>query len=172
MGFLSRKPKPAPVLVEEPHPIVEELQRMEEAVPERSVAESDAPESAAPAPTSDESFIETDFAPEAEEEPRIEEPHGEAVAETITRVAEPAPAPPAEPEQPARFMPRDLLAPSRLDPVGEAAEPEVPVKQPDVIAFANQKGGVAKTTTTLNLAVAFAESGYRVLCIDLDPQAT
>ena len=46
----------------------------------------------------------------------------------------------------------------------------MPVKHADVIAFANQKGGVAKTTTTLNLAVAFAESGYRVLCIDLDPQ--
>ncbi len=39
-----------------------------------------------------------------------------------------------------------------------------------VIAFANQKGGVAKTTTTLNLAVAFKESGHRVLCIDMDPQ--
>jgi chromosome partitioning protein len=39
-----------------------------------------------------------------------------------------------------------------------------------VIVFANQKGGVAKTTTTLNLAVAFAETGHRVLCIDLDPQ--
>ncbi len=39
-----------------------------------------------------------------------------------------------------------------------------------VIAFANQKGGVAKTTTTLNLAVAFAEEGHRVLCIDMDPQ--
>jgi chromosome partitioning protein len=39
-----------------------------------------------------------------------------------------------------------------------------------VIAFANQKGGVAKTTTTLNLGVAFAESGNRVLAIDLDPQ--
>jgi chromosome partitioning protein len=39
-----------------------------------------------------------------------------------------------------------------------------------VIAFANQKGGVAKTTTTLNLGVAFAEKGFRVLCIDLDPQ--
>src|SRR5215467_1902403 len=39
-----------------------------------------------------------------------------------------------------------------------------------VIALANQKGGVAKTTSTLNLAVAFAEEGNRVLAIDLDPQ--
>src|SRR3954454_8816997 len=39
-----------------------------------------------------------------------------------------------------------------------------------VLAFANQKGGVAKTTTTLNLGVALREKGLRVLCIDLDPQ--
>ena len=39
-----------------------------------------------------------------------------------------------------------------------------------VIAFANQKGGVAKTTSTLNLAVAFSEHGLDVLAIDLDPQ--
>ena len=39
-----------------------------------------------------------------------------------------------------------------------------------VIAFANQKGGVAKTTTTLNLGVALRELGHRVLLVDLDPQ--
>jgi chromosome partitioning protein len=39
-----------------------------------------------------------------------------------------------------------------------------------VIAFANQKGGVAKTTTTLNLGVALAEQGLNILAVDLDPQ--
>ena len=40
-----------------------------------------------------------------------------------------------------------------------------------VLALANQKGGVAKTTTTLNLGVALRERGQRVLAIDLDPQS-
>ena len=39
-----------------------------------------------------------------------------------------------------------------------------------VLAFANQKGGVAKTTSTLSIAVALAERGNRVLAVDLDPQ--
>jgi chromosome partitioning protein len=60
----------------------------------------------------------------------------------------------------ARLLPRPNVRPAS---VASAAETEV-------IVLANQKGGVAKTTTTLNLGVAFAEQGYKVLLIDLDPQ--
>jgi chromosome partitioning protein len=60
----------------------------------------------------------------------------------------------------ARLLPRPNLRSAKRAAPGLA----------QVIALANQKGGVAKTTTTLNLGVAFAERGFRVLLIDLDPQ--
>ena len=41
-----------------------------------------------------------------------------------------------------------------------------------LIAFFNQKGGTAKTTSTLNVAAALAERGRSVLMVDLDPQAS
>jgi chromosome partitioning protein len=99
------------------------------------------------------------------------------------RNAEPAPEPEHE-RRPESPEPSDRLESVVSDPepaapvVEEVGSDDRPVAQQDgvtraatrVIALANQKGGVAKTTTTLNLGVAFREMGHSVLLIDLDPQ--
>jgi len=144
---------------------------MEEAVPERRDDEISEVSAAGPVPD-DGGALRAGHGPSST--PPSSAPPAEDASEAVAPAAQVAEASagPAVADEPERFMPRDLLAPSRREVVAEKeeAEAEAPVKHAEVIAFANQKGGVAKTTTTLNLAVAFAESGYRVLCVDLDPQ--
>jgi chromosome partitioning protein len=202
MGFLSRKSKrQREVAVDEQHPIVEELQRMEEAVPERRDADFEELHPKAPA-VDEQGMAASTAGPVADGRETAASPAGPVTEERGTAASSagpvadatptvlgdgvasaprgaPASAPPPEEaadvvdeedEGDGRMRVEDLIAPSRHAMRVAKVEDEGSVKHADVIAFANQKGGVAKTTTTLNLAVAFAESGYRVLCIDLDPQ--
>jgi chromosome partitioning protein len=102
---------------------------------------------------------EPDPAPAVEPEPAptpLESPEPVALSEAARESAAPIVTPVPVPAELA------------VEPVEAAATEERTATR--VIAFANQKGGVAKTTTTLNLGVAFRELGHRVLLVDLDPQ--
>jgi chromosome partitioning protein len=139
----------------------DELPALGEVSPE---AEQPAPEEPAP--------VSEPKAPEPDPEPAAAVPEPPEAEIKVERVE-----PPLDPEaivadpDAGRIAASEALAPKRTPGVirTEAAAQEGG-RHAKVIAFANQKGGVAKTTTTLNLAVAFAESGHRVLAIDLDPQ--
>jgi chromosome partitioning protein len=107
--------------------------------------------------------VESTPSPAAKSTPPPRPPENGAGQIDVRRAA------PAETDDEApRLSAAEAIAPTRVHAAGPDGEPETATAK--VYAFANQKGGVAKTTTTLNLAVAFRETGHRVLAIDLDPQ--
>jgi chromosome partitioning protein len=127
-------------------------------LPEEAPAEAAAPEEIRPSPERQ----------QAQERRVVEEGAAESPAP-----AEVAPPPQPEPRRDVHLI-GDVSAAAAVPTREKSAPP--PSGKPDeqregrVLAFANQKGGVAKTTSTLNLAVALSEEGHRVLAVDMDPQ--
>jgi chromosome partitioning protein len=112
-------------------------------------------------------FARPEYRPGAPESPAEDERREHAPAAEPAMISAP---PPGEAEQGGGSVSGSEGFSQEAPPPQPQPPAQPEVKKAEVIAFANQKGGVAKTTTTLNLAVAFAETGHRVLAIDMDPQ--
>jgi chromosome partitioning protein len=186
MGLFNRGPRPAHNRIDPPEPVFDEPLEVtavadEPEAPEvpsgPSLADELAAAERAIAEPEPEPEVEPEAEPEVEPEPEVES----AVETELPRTPAPEPEPDRD-RPPVNVVPADepddidrrisaseAIAPSRSSNPGDGPD-AAPTRRATVISFANQKGGVAKTTTTLNLAVAFAESGHDVLCIDLDPQ--
>ncbi len=173
-----------------PDPIAEtDDMRIEASAPEMSTDTDMSTESADPFGDElrelEEKAVADEPSPVAEQEPEVvpapapeaDATEADALAgkldkEELRRAVKGANAEEDEADDDGRRSADDLIGPTMRKRHPYAPEPVEPGKTSTmkVFAFANQKGGVAKTTTTLNLAVALSESGHRVLAVDLDPQ--